>query len=100
MRRLNGEMFTRTGYWDAPRMGQGRRCWQTDDGGTWCDDNSYHPPGCPSAPAVTEVGVILRPEDATVMPGCPVAAAGVGFPVVPVAIGAAALLAAAWFFSK
>lgn len=45
-------------------MGQALRCWETQDGGTVCSDLKYHPPGCPSSPAVTESEVLSTPPEA------------------------------------
>jgi hypothetical protein len=90
-------------------MGQALRCWQTEDGGTVCSDLKYHPPGCPSAPPVTESQVLPTPPEAamavcggggiTVSPTTIPAAAPAGavpampseFPIVPVAVGGLAV---------
>lgn len=97
---------------DGPYLGEGLRCWKAEDGGTVCSDFMYHPPGCPTAPAVTESKVLPTPPEAArgVCSGSgmaisrsypipsespaamPSPEAPSEFPVVPVAIGSAALI--------
>jgi hypothetical protein len=90
-----------------PYLGEALRCWKTADGGTVCSDLKYHPPGCPSTPAVTESQVLATPPEAsqavcggggiTVSPSAipsstPAPEQPSAFPVVPVAVGGVALI--------
>lgn len=90
-----------------PYLGEALRCWKTQDGGVVCSDLMYHPPGCPSSPAVTESEVLPTPPEASrgvcggggikvspsAIPGAtPAPEQPSAFPVVPVAIGGAALI--------
>lgn len=81
------------------------RCWQTQDGGTVCSDLMYHPPACPTSPVVTESEVLATPPEAAQAVcgggGIKVSPSAIPsgtmdqpseFPIVPVAIGGAALI--------
>lgn len=47
------------------RLGQGLRCWRTQDEGTICSNLMYYSPGCPTTPPLTESEILPTPPEAS-----------------------------------
>lgn len=46
------------------KLGQGLRCWKTDNGGAVCASLMYYSPNCPTTPPITEADVLPTPPEA------------------------------------
>jgi hypothetical protein len=45
-------------------LGQGLRCWRTDNGGAICSNLMYYSPNCPTTPPLTETEILPTPPEA------------------------------------